>query len=182
MKHSWLKDQEEKSYFSPVKLEQPRFGQERVERELVSQGLKQAEKPAIQSPVAVSDPVSGQKTVRELEERRDQLNQYVFPALHGGTKTKEDSKPYLDEWVDVSRKISDSGEKRASFGELSQYTVHSGLNEFNKGVASTLDFLTPTDFLGKYDPFSNLNDFYTEKRDTWNRKLEDSLENRGDMV
>lgn len=182
MKHSWLKDQEEKSHFTPVKLEQPRFGQERVERELVSQGLKQAEKPAIQSPVAVSDPVSGQKTVRELEERRDQLNQYVFPALHGGTKTKEASKPYLDEWVDVSRKISDSGEKRASFGELSQYTVHSGLNEFNKGGASTLDFLAPTDFLGKYDPFSNLNDFYTEKRDTWNRKLEDSLENRGDMV
>ena len=72
--------------------------------------------------------------------------------------------------------------EKASGLEVAKYSVMAGLDEFNKGVASTLDFLAPTDFLGKYDPFSNLNDFYTEKSDYRNQQLEDALSGYGKGV
>ena len=41
--------------------------------------------------------------------------------------------------------------KKASAAEIVKNSVYSGLNQFNQGLASTLDFLLPTEFLGKYD-------------------------------
>ncbi len=38
-----------------------------------------------------------------------------------------------------------------------------GINQFNQGVFSTLDYLLPTEYLGKYDVLSGLNNYYSGK-------------------
>jgi len=72
--------------------------------------------------------------------------------------------------------------KKATGGEIAKNAVYSGLNQFNRGLASTLDFLLPTEFLGKFDVFSNLNDYYSGLSDKYGNQLEESISDRSKAV
>ena len=69
-------------------------------------------------------------------------------------------------------------EKKASVPEIARNAVFSGLSQFNKGLASTLDFFMPTDFLGEYDPFSRLNDYYAKENEYFRQRMADSVSDR----
>ena len=69
-------------------------------------------------------------------------------------------------------------EKKASAPEIARNAVFSGLSQFNKGLASTLDFFMPTDFLGEYDPFSRLNDYYAKENEYFGQRMADSVSDR----
>ena len=69
-------------------------------------------------------------------------------------------------------------EKKASVPEIARNAVFSGLSQFNKGLASTLDFFMPTDFLGEYDPFSRLNDYYAKENEYFGQRMADSVSDR----
>ena len=69
-------------------------------------------------------------------------------------------------------------EKKASAPEIARNAVFSGLSQFNKGLASTLDFFMPTDFLGEYDPFSRLNDYYAKENEYFRQRMADSVSDR----
>ena len=69
-------------------------------------------------------------------------------------------------------------EKKASAPEIARNAVFSGLSQFNKGLASTLDFFMPTDFLGEYDPFSRLNDYYAKENEYYGQRMADSVSDR----
>lgn len=73
-------------------------------------------------------------------------------------------------------------EKAATGGEIIKNAVYSGLSQFNKGLASTLDFLLPTEFLGEYDPVSRLNDYYSGQADKYSAALEESTADRSKAV
>ena len=73
----------------------------------------------------------------------------------------------------------DETEEKESLWEVMKSTGASGLATFNKGLASTLDFLMPTEFLGKYDIFSNLNDYYSEQYDLWEEDRQKDLSGYG---
>ena len=60
--------------------------------------------------------------------------------------------------------------------------VYSGLNQFNKGLAATADFLLPTEFLGKYDVVSNVNNYYSKQSDKYDNALKESTSDRGKVL
>ncbi len=72
-------------------------------------------------------------------------------------------------------------EDKASLWDVTKSTSASGLAQFNKGLASTLDFLMPTDFLGEYDPFSKLNDYYSKQYDLWEEDRQNDLSGYGNV-
>ena len=49
------------------------------------------------------------------------------------------------------------------FGTWLLKNANAGAAQFNKGFAATLDFILPTEFLGKYDIISQYNDYTTKK-------------------
>lgn len=80
--------------------------------------------------------------------------------------------------VNNADKKTDNGDK-ASFGSWMGSQIMSGVAQFNKGVFSTLDFVLPTEFLGRYDYVSNLNDYYGKLNDDYGKKAQQASESRG---
>ena len=62
--------------------------------------------------------------------------------------------------------------------EIAGNSIMSGLGTFNKGLMSTLDFVLPTEFLGKYDFISNLNEYYSNQDNYYKQKKAESLEGK----
>ncbi len=54
-----------------------------------------------------------------------------------------------------------------------------GLGQFNKSISSTLDFLLPTEFLGRYDFISSMNDYYTNANNYYAQEAAKSSASRG---
>lgn len=81
----------------------------------------------------------------------------------------------------VNKELEDLGgsEKEATWGDVVKNAAYTGLGQFNKGLFSTLDFILPTEFLGKYDFVSNLNDYYSDKYDNYSQKLAESTADKG---
>ena len=57
--------------------------------------------------------------------------------------------------------------------------ANAGLSSFNKSVASTLDFVLPTEFLGKYDYISKINDYYSNSNEYYSSEAQKSSKTRG---
>ena len=58
----------------------------------------------------------------------------------------------------TSDSSKDSQKKDSFFGWLGKNAT-AGISQFNKGLFSSLDFILPTEILGKYDVVSKLNDY-----------------------
>ena len=54
-----------------------------------------------------------------------------------------------------------------------------GLSQFNKSIAATLDFILPTEFLGRYDFVSNINDYYSKQNNYRQEQAVKSSVSRG---
>lgn len=113
---------------------------------------------------------SSRKTLEMIQKRREAAGK---PSLNIPTVAKPAT-------VGASSSVNNAKEEaKASIGKVAGSTGASGLAQFNKGLASTLDFLLPTDFLGKYDPFSRLNDYYSEQYDLWEAERQQDLSGYG---
>ena len=97
----------------------------------------------------------------------------------GSTIKPENPDSELDGLI---KRKEDKPDKKASLLKIANNSIASGLNQFNQGLASTLDFLMPTEFLGKYDVFSNLNDYYSGLADKYGGQLEESVSDRSKAV
>ena len=69
--------------------------------------------------------------------------------------------------------------KSATAFDVAKNAVDTGLNQFNSGLAKTLDFILPTEFLGEHDPVSKLNDYYSGKYERAQQELERSTADKG---
>lgn len=69
--------------------------------------------------------------------------------------------------------------ERASFGQWLGAQLNAGLSSFNKGITSTLDFILPTEFLGKYDFISKLNDYYGGLNESYSEQAQKVSSSRG---
>lgn len=70
-------------------------------------------------------------------------------------------------------------EKKDGIGEWLGKNALSGLNQVNKSLFSTLDYVLPTDFLGKYDPISRLNNYYSNLYNQTTQSALKSSKSRG---
>lgn len=89
----------------------------------------------------------------------------------------------LDDWdreMDLRTATGGKNEdgRNASIGDIIGGAIVTGMADFNKQVASGLDFLLPTDFLGEYDPASWLNDRATQNQAALRARQEYALEDR----
>lgn len=62
---------------------------------------------------------------------------------------------------------------------MAKNAAYAGLNQFNSGLFKTLDFVLPTEFLGKYDVVSNLNEKYSDLNDKYQNALAESTADKG---
>ena len=119
----------------------------------------------------VSDLVKSYKSV--LDEWETLSNAYG-----GYTSAEEYNKAYEDYINSLKSPSGNTTPSDATFWEIAGNSVMSGLGTFNKGLASTLNFIMPTDFLGKYDPFAWLNDYYSGQDAYYKQKKAESLEGK----
>lgn len=72
-------------------------------------------------------------------------------------KNKEDARK-----AEIASGAKNDNGKNASAGQIAGNSIRKGMSQANKAFTSGLDFIMPTDFLGKYDPFSNLSSKYKD--------------------
>ncbi len=109
------------------------------------------------------------------------------------TPVNEQEKKILESYLDVMAPVLDNGanteksntsaektnEKKSGFGEWLGKNAWAGLGQFNKGLFATLDFLLPTEFLGRYDFISNLNNYYHNASDKATEEAQKASASRG---
>ena len=69
--------------------------------------------------------------------------------------------------------------KPASVAEWAGKNAIAGVSQINKTIFSTLDFIMPTDFLGKYDFFHNLNKYYGGLNESYAAEAQRASTSRG---
>ena len=70
-------------------------------------------------------------------------------------------------------------QKKDSFGSWLGKNAIAGLENFNKNITSSLDYLIPTEILGKYDFVSKLSDYYNERYNVRQATAQKSSQSRG---
>jgi hypothetical protein len=103
----------------------------------------------------------------------DAYNAIISNNLDNYMPKSQDEKSVLDTYKKYAKEQEEkqelqqktSTEKDGFFSWLGKQAM-SGLGQFNKGVAATLDLVLPTEFLGKYDFVSKLNDYYDNENTT----------------
>lgn len=98
-----------------------------------------------------------------LDDERKQLSKIERKALIDSGEI-EDS-----DWWDIVVKSLNSGVK----------SLNSGVWQFDNAVASTIDVLLPTEFLGKYDLASRFSDYTKENYERAERERQETLIGRG---
>lgn len=100
-------------------------------------------------------------------------------------KSYMDTKEHLDNINSMSmelkafEKSADSSTKEEGFWSWLGKSAAAGLSGFNKALAQSLDFVMPTDFLGSDDPFSALNEYYSQQSDVWSNEATKVAESKG---
>lgn len=102
--------------------------------------------------------------------------------------SKSEKEKRIDETVE---KYSRSGQKRENLKKYAEEkkpdsfvswlgkNAMSGLSQFNKQTISTLDYILPTEFLGKYDFISKANDYYKKESERYADEAQKSSVSRG---
>lgn len=107
------------------------------------------------------------------------LNNVGFVSVEKSKRT-EDKKTYDDSEKQTSStaQTNTSQKKDGFFSWLGKQTM-AGLGQFNKSFAATLDFILPTEFLGRYDYISKLNDYYSKQNENYSNSAYNSSVSRG---
>lgn len=102
--------------------------------------------------------------------------------------SKSEKEKQIDETVE---KYSRSGQKRENLKKYAEEkkpdsfvswlgkNAMNGLSQFNKQAISTLDYILPTEFLGKYDFISKANDYYKKESERYADETQKSSVSRG---
>lgn len=102
--------------------------------------------------------------------------------------SKSEKEKQIDETVE---KYSRSGQKRENLKKYAEEkkpdsfvswlgkNAMNGLSQFNKQAISTLDYILPTEFLGKYDFISKANDYYKKESERYADEAQKSSVSRG---
>lgn len=102
--------------------------------------------------------------------------------------SKSEKEKQIDETVE---KYSRSGQKRENLKKYAEEkkpdsfvswlgkNAMNGLSQFNKQAISTLDYILPTEFLGKYDFISKANDYYKKESERYADQAQKSSVSRG---
>ena len=85
----------------------------------------------------------------------------------------------LDDYKKKVEQAQTQAEEKTGFGKWLGSQALAGLATFNKGVAATLDFILPTEFLGKYDYISKMNDYYSNQHDLYQQAAAKTSVSRG---
>lgn len=94
---------------------------------------------------------------------RDDINNLIDSLGLQGVD-RENAKAYAEI---RKNELPEKQKKKDNFFQWAGKQFMGGLSQFNKNLTSTLDYFMPTDFLGKYDPFKNLDNYYTGLRDEY---------------
>ncbi len=116
----------------------------------------------------------------------DAYNAIISNNLDNYMPKSQEEKAVLDTYKKYAKEQEEkqepqqktSTEKDGFFSWLGKQAM-SGLGQFNKGVAATLDFVLPTEFLGKYDFVSKLNDYYDNENTSFATEAQQSSASRG---
>ncbi|MBP3360307.1 MAG: strawberry notch family protein [Clostridia bacterium] len=115
----------------------------------------------------------------------DNLDSYT-PKNDDEKRALDDFKKYVDEInkESVGEEQNNPAQQnepseKDSFGSWFGKQFMSGISQVNKSFFSTLDFVMPTEFLGKYDFISNLNDYYGGLKDAYDTQAQKSSASRG---
>ena len=93
-----------------------------------------------------------------------------------GTKLEEDKQTI------TNAAKSEYKDEEATGWDVTGDTVMTGIAGINKAFTGTLDFLLPTEFLGKYDPFTYLSDVAKRDYTYYDAKRAAALEGKGKVA
>jgi len=82
----------------------------------------------------------------------------------------------------TSQREREEKRQEASAWDVAKKALNTGVWQFDNAVASTLDFVLPTDFLGKYDPASRLSDWTKENYERAERERQETLAGKGKLA
>lgn len=145
---------EEKKVFSYLRQRHNRESRKREQREYYAS-----------IPYRKIDDIS-QSTDLSKSEKEKQIDETVEKYSRSGQK-RENLKKYAEE------------KKPDSFVSWLGKNAMNGLSQFNRGVASTLDFILPTEFLGEYDFIGKANDYYKKENERYADEAQKSSVSRG---
>ena len=148
------KNDEEKKVFSYLRQRQNRESRKREQREYYAS-----------IPYRKIDDIS-QRTDLSKSEKEKQIDKTVEKYSRSGQK-RENLKKYAEE------------KKPDSFVSWLGKNAMNGLSQFNRGVASTLDFILPTEFLGEYDFIGKANDYYKKENERYADEAQKSSVSKG---
>ena len=145
---------EEKKVFSYLRQWHNRESRKREQREYYAS-----------IPYRKIDDIS-QSTDLSKSEKEKQIDETVEKYSRSGQK-RENLKKYAEE------------KKPDSFVSWLGKNAMNGLSQFNKQAISTLDYILPTEFLGKYDFISKANDYYKKESERYADEAQKSSVSRG---
>ncbi len=125
----------------------------------------------------------GWKFWEVVPSKEEQSDKDVLEALAENNARKASSKTDVgaqdEEKTNNKHKIaSTSAKKDGFFSWLGKQTM-AGLGQFNKSITATLDFILPTEFLGRYDFISSMNDYYTNANNYYSQEAAKSSASKG---
>ena len=91
----------------------------------------------------------------------------------------KDQELYYNGKQNMTSAKENTEDKKDGFWSWLGKQAMSGITQFDKGLVSTLDFILPTEFLGKYDYISKLNDYYSNLNNHYGTEAQKSSESRG---
>ena len=145
---------EERKVFSYLRQRHNRESRKREQREYYAS-----------IPYRKIDDIS-QSTDLSKSEKEKQIDETVEKYSRSGQK-RENLKKYAEE------------KKPDSFVSWLGKNAMNGLSQFNKQAISTLDYIFPTEFLGKYDFISKANDYYKKESERYADEAQKSSVSRG---
>lgn len=109
----------------------------------------------------------------------DDIKQDITQTVRGAAANQELGRFGAGNGERTSTGAGRKAGKSATAFDVAKNAVDTGLNQFNSGLAKTLDFILPTEFLGEHDPVSKLNDYYSGKYERAQQELERSTADKG---
>ena len=134
-------------------------------------------------PTIVKDENGNAKKLTEDEaiEHYHKTGQYLgkFDTIEEANEYAQNLHIEQQEYYKNPNASQETPTKKDGFGSWLGKQAMAGLGQFNKGVTATLDFILPTEFLGRYDFISKLNDYYSNSSDYFNSEAQQSSASRG---
>lgn len=115
-------------------------------------------------------------TVKNGNNKQTSEQMKFSPARPPGWEIKESPQKQTSQKEPKKEK---NGPGIRDFGAWLGKNAMNGMTKSSEGIMATLDLIMPTDFLGKYDPFSNLNEYYSKQADYWEGEAKKASQKMG---